>query len=876
MSWKRLFLYGLPIIAISLFIILSNDKPEESFLGIENPNKLETQNNLVLDEQLKLYRSATLRYKFNREGYMEIVDQADRELGKLGFVVTGKINGEKQTRTSQDFTWTKTINEEIVNRSRQVIIWNDETNETEEITLDESYSVYEMVASNNNNRFPWTVTLDFDKNNDIKITHDLTNNLGVDITDTKFWYVNVVPKETKITYDNRDYYVNETSIQRSGDFNNIKPIARIGNYNFEFQDLINEGFDITNVYVGNGSIINRDNIYLIGIGVTKGSGVFQDGQSITLDPTTSDWIEPHEVVNIWTGQFDNPNRTFLADGLYANSSVSKSNISLYFNILESEGGPVPDESLIEGLEFSAYAGIDSTPGSMTLLAFALFGAEYLGDPVGDFPFATWGTTGFSAKTFADSGTVPVGHFGWFRKWEYFQLNNFSFAPTVNIASTNKEVRIDQYRMRVYYNAPPVLNNSDDKRFLRNSIGDGAVINRNNTLIYLPFDISQMAFNNYTSSGTDWYDDFQHISGNGGSFEIVPGIYGDAYKFDATTEPYLSAGYREHKRGLTNLTISVWVNMTSTTTRTIIAEDFTSSFSGADVSYRLQNTASFPQLITMNNTVPFGRANWKTCGGSGLQIPQGVWSHIVATYNGSTVKLYVNGTLSLTCTNQQGELRSVSGFTTNLGITRIGCRYQAPNIMGCWDDGMDELMLLDVALNDSEILDLYNGTISRVYPRSEKEFRELSLTGTNNTINISITSATPLDSSINVSIGDGSSGTYIYGPEIAFPYTDITPDNPSNFSVKSILYASENNFLSPVMNNTIGIGEWEVGVADSCTYISGNWFIVDNCVLTSNIIGDMNANISLNSGGNLTFGNYNISGFQYAFITVGKLDLGGLL
>ncbi len=853
------------VVVVGLLIVLFSGESEGFFFGSDVVGNLEVESSLVLGEQetLKQYRSATLRYKFNKEGYMTIIDQANREVGKLGFAVSGKVNGVRQMRTSQDFTWTKQVNEEIVNKSRQMIIWDDETNESELITIDESYIIYELVASNNNDNFPWAVTLNFDKNNDIKITNTVTNNLGSEIMDTIFWYINVADEGTKITHDKGEYIVSNNQVHKKGNFNDRFPEVRIGNYNFEYQDLIEEGFDITDIYIGNGSLIGHEDLFIVAVGVTKNNGLFPEGATVVLDPTTSDWIEPYANPDIFIGQFSNRENVFLSDNQRANSTSVPANISTNFNFLESDGGIIPDGAFINGFEFSVESRIDATPGTSTLFATLAEGPFFY---TRDVTFAFFTSSSDNVKTFEGDGIIPTDQHSWFHKWDYTELDNSSFFATITVESANREVQIDQIRIRVYYEPPPVLNNTDDTNFFHTSFGDGNIINQNNTLIYLPMDLEKMKFGKkMTPSGTLWFESRDHLQNN---LTVVPGIYGDAYKFDNSLQPYLAFPYREHTRGLTNITISAWINMTSISTRTIASQDVTFSLSGADVSWRLQNVVDRIRLITMNNTVPFGRSNSVNCD-SADAVTFGEWQHVVATYNGTTTKMYINGSLSSTCTNQQGELRNIDGASNNLGTIRVGCRLQAPNTASCWDGGIDEFMLLDVALNESEVSALYNGEIDRFFPRSERIFTEQSLTGTNNTINLSITSATPLDSSINVSIGDGSGGTYAYGNEIATPYEDITIDNPGNFSIKFIFHSSTNNFLTPVMNNTFGFAEFLVSeVSDSCTYVGGNWDIdcSDNCSLTSNVAIDPGGNVSIIGTGTFQ-GLQNITNLKNLLIAV---------
>src|SRR5207344_402279 len=75
------------------------------------------------------------------------------------------------------------------------------------------------------------------------------------------------------------------------------------------------------------------------------------------------------------------------------------------------------------------------------------------------------------------------------------------------------------------------------------------------------------------------------------------------------------------------------------------------------------------------------------------LPTGTWSYLTATYDGSTVRLYVNGT-------QVSSLAATGPITTSTGALRIG-----GNVVwgGEWFNGwIDEIRIYNRALNASEI------------------------------------------------------------------------------------------------------------------------------------------------------------------------------
>jgi hypothetical protein len=76
-----------------------------------------------------------------------------------------------------------------------------------------------------------------------------------------------------------------------------------------------------------------------------------------------------------------------------------------------------------------------------------------------------------------------------------------------------------------------------------------------------------------------------------------------------------------------------------------------------------------------------------------QLPVNNWSHVAATYNGSTLRLYVNG--------QQVGSRSISGsLLTSTGALKVG----GNSIWGEYFEGrIDEIRIYNRGLSQSEIL-----------------------------------------------------------------------------------------------------------------------------------------------------------------------------
>ena len=201
-------------------------------------------------------------------------------VGRFGFGMTATFQGNNYNFTSEDFNWTWSLRQNV----------ND----------------YTFIAYNNWSSFNWTQYFDFSPSTSVKIKHTITNNFGAPITNGKFWYIHTLNNLTRINYNSTYYTVGLDNIHLQGNFNYIVPHVSISDhYLFKFDDLINNNFTISDVYIGDGSLIQHPNTLIMAVGVTKGIGTLPSGASVTLDPGI--------IIVITKAEHLNENREFVSD-----------------------------------------------------------------------------------------------------------------------------------------------------------------------------------------------------------------------------------------------------------------------------------------------------------------------------------------------------------------------------------------------------------------------------------------------------------------------------------------------------------------------------------------------------------------------------------
>ncbi len=282
------FISVLLLISLISFVVTDEEPPPEDPPGFWNGAKLPigmTENQYNYDPISKIITDSNgLTFKRLNNGGVKINNERF-----LAFAITGKIGEVNYKKSILDFDWTWYLNE-----------------------TDDGHVFYAInYAENNNTAFKWTQYYHFYENpwRQMKIQHYVENNMAT-ITETKMYYMTNVLDGDTIEYNGTKYMVNDhMGTLKQGDLNDI--ISRVNfnsGYDFVFDDLIADGFDITDFYIGSGAPLGKPNINITAIGFTKGNGIFPNGTSIWVDPTfTTDRagsiaitpLDDDELIIVW-------------------------------------------------------------------------------------------------------------------------------------------------------------------------------------------------------------------------------------------------------------------------------------------------------------------------------------------------------------------------------------------------------------------------------------------------------------------------------------------------------------------------------------------------------------------------------------------------
>lgn len=207
------------------------------------------------------------------------------------------------------------------------------------------------------------------------------------------------------------------------------------------------------------------------------------------------------------------------------------------------------------------------------------------------------------------------------------------------------------------------------------------------------------------------------SGNGINGTVGTGTYvndrlGNAGKaLDVTANNYVDCGNPGLIQQLTTqVTVSIWIK-----------ERYVGS--GSPLVNKWQNNGLYLGLDGYFTGTQQNRVRWRIDAGtyvnSSVNVPFNTWHHIVATYDGSTLKVYQNGALTGSA--------AYNGVITNT-ITNLQIGRQANGLGSVIFDGAyDDVRIYNRALNADEAMALYNNGMAAFSnaPLCEGETLQLS-------------------------------------------------------------------------------------------------------------------------------------------------------
>jgi len=217
--------------------------------------------------------------------------------------------------------------------------------------------------------------------------------------------------------------------------------------------------------------------------------------------------------------------------------------------------------------------------------------------------------------------------------------------------------------------------------------------------YWTFDSKNLRANVADSSGLGNTGYLQNFTST--TSALVAGKIGQGLKFDGVDDA-IKVGTKSSLQLTSTLTVSAWVYLKSNSgnqsiiiniNNGVVCESFYLAIgSGVGCSGLTASRFNF-EVVTSNS----GQAVMI----SSSNAPVNKWTHVLGVYDGSTMKLYINGTLDNTKTNVTGTISSTMNQFFSIGGDISGAvRYML-------NGSLDDVRVYNRALSASEVLQLYN-------------------------------------------------------------------------------------------------------------------------------------------------------------------------
>jgi hypothetical protein len=176
---------------------------------------------------------------------------------------------------------------------------------------------------------------------------------------------------------------------------------------------------------------------------------------------------------------------------------------------------------------------------------------------------------------------------------------------------------------------------------------------------------------------------------------VAGQVGNAITFDGSTEYFTIAD--DAKLQPSQVTVSAWINCEDHTGR--IFQSFNSDGSTYLSGFYFSVAGGNAKFLIANNGGTTVGTHTDNLVGS-VDVCNGTWNHVVATYDGVTLKLYSNGILESTYASTVGIVYNATNYVN------IGRYWNGTTDVDYFNGSLDDIKLFDRALAASEIEAMY--------------------------------------------------------------------------------------------------------------------------------------------------------------------------
>ena len=153
----------------------------------------------------------------------------------------------------------------------------------------------------------------------------------------------------------------------------------------------------------------------------------------------------------------------------------------------------------------------------------------------------------------------------------------------------------------------------------------------------------------------------------------------------------------------NITVAAWVYRDSTSTRDTILQKGSTSYLDGRNGYLFRILGSSDQEANRAMFYIVVGNNNKVSPVSATPIEAHNWYHIAATYDGSNIRIYVNGVEEGTATSETGQIDYTGGQQEfKMGVAELG----SGTFQNYFDGTIDDVRFYDLALSADQIQQLY--------------------------------------------------------------------------------------------------------------------------------------------------------------------------